>query len=389
VLFAVNALAVRASRVVGRSWVGIRRRTHRPPRRTDVAVRVDGPPWLTQLLAPTVAVITDRRAHVTAPVIEASASDFVPFVQAMLSNPVKRRWPEGLPDAFASRARSASLHGVQPLLQPEDSDMLRQWTDATAEAHIAFRLAHRITADEVVDAQMRCAGLAVRRNDRAVTVVCVTMRPERFEAMLACFDRQVHHDKRLVVITNSSKFEENGIERCVANRSDVTVIEAPETMSLGACLNIGIDMTTTRYFAKFDDDDEYGPHYLHDLLAAHRFAGAGVVGKHCYHAYIADRDLALLRFPGREYSYTPYLAGGTLVIDLERTNGIRFPEVSIGEDQGFIAACHRHGIPTFGADRFNFVQMRHDRNTWNPPIKQYLGSCVPLGHGLRTELVDV
>lgn len=101
------------------------------------------------------------------------------------------------------------------------------------------------------------------------------------------------------------------------------------------------------------------------------YARAGVVGKHSYRAYLADHDLALLRFPGREYTYTPCLAGGTLVIDLGRTNGIRFPDVSIGEDQGFIAACHRHGVPTFGADRFNFVQVRHGGNTWNPPIEQF------------------
>jgi len=385
----VNQLSVRASRVVGRSWTEIRRRTYRPRQRTDVAVRVDGPAWLAELFEPTVQVITGPRVAVGAPVVEASVDDLAPFVQVMLSNPIRRRWPAGLPRPFADRAHTASRVGVDPLVEPGDPESLHRWASATREAHGAYRRAHAVTADDVVDAQMRCAGLPVRSGDRAVTAVCVTMRPERFEAMLACFDRQVHDDKRLVIITNSSRFDVRAIEQRLSDRDDVTLVEAPESMSLGACLNIGIEMTDTRYFAKFDDDDEYGPHYLHDLLLAHRYARAGVVGKHSYHAYISDRDLALLRFPGREYTYTPYLAGGTLVIDLSRTNGIRFPDVSIGEDQGFIAACHRHGIPTFGADRFNFVQVRHGENTWNPPIEQYLRSCAAMGEGLQTDIVHI
>ena len=42
----------------------------------------------------------------------------------------------------------------------------------------------------------------------------------------------------------------------------------------------------------------------------------------------------------------------------------RFEPISIGEDRAFIRACHRRGISTFSADRFNFTQVRSGDNTW-------------------------
>jgi hypothetical protein len=70
------------------------------------------------------------------------------------------------------------------------------------------------------------------------------------------------------------------------------------------------------------------------------------------------------------------LAGGTLVVDRERTGDLAFDDVSIGEDRRFLAACHRRGVSTFSSDRFGFVQRRNDRNTWSLPNDEFLVGCL-------------
>jgi hypothetical protein len=150
-----------------------------------------------------------------------------------------------------------------------------------------------------------------------------------------------------------------------------------------------MDATTARFIAKFDDDDHYGPGYLADALRAHSFAGAGVVGKHTYYAHLATTDETVLRFPTHEFRYSSTLAGGTLVIDRSRTGGLRFPDISLGEDRAFLKACHRRGVSTFSADRFNFVQRRADDNTWAVSRQDFLIGTVPVGPGLPLDAIDI
>ena len=133
-----------------------------------------------------------------------------------------------------------------------------------------------------------------------------------------------------------------------------------------------MEHTDARFVAKFDDDDLYGPQYLTDALRAHRYAGAGVVGKHSYYAHLPESGETILRFPGHEFRYSSTLAGGTLVIDRDRVGDLRFPDRSVGEDRAFVAGCHRRGVATFSADRFNFSQGRGTDNTWTIDRGEFL-----------------
>ena len=55
---------------------------------------------------------------------------------------------------------------------------------------------------------------------------------------------------------------------------------------MGECLNVGLASTDARFIAKFDDDDHYGDHYLHDALLVHRYVDAAIVGKKTFFAYL-------------------------------------------------------------------------------------------------------
>ena len=191
-----------------------------------------------------------------------------------------------------------------------------------------------------------------------------------------------------MLVPTGSGWDREATEVAVRELDRGTVIWGAEEASLGEALNHGIGATGARFIAKVDDDDHYGPHYLADALRAHGFAGAGVVGKHSYYADVEETEERLLRFPGHDFSYGSTLAGGTLVIDRERVGDLRFDHVSLGEDRAFIHACHRAGVSTYSADRFNFVQHRGSANTWQVGAELYLAGCSPVDADAPEHAVD-
>jgi len=209
------------------------------------------------------------------------------------------------------------------------------------------------------------------RAEEDVTVVCVTNRPEQLDAAIANFTRQRHRGTRFLLITNTSSFDRALVAARLATVEGAEARHVDAGASLGTCLNLGLDVAATRFVAKFDDDDHYGAEYLGDMVLAHRFADAAVVGKHSHYASFEDGS-AHLRFPGREFEYTSWVAGGTLLIDRLRIGAVRFEDRCLCEDGAFLASCERAGLGVFAADRFNYVQRRTGANTWAVDRATYL-----------------
>ncbi len=238
----------------------------------------------------------------------------------------------------SARSALASLGG------PSRSDTVA-WTAETADRHDDYRRAHPLA-------------------DGRVAVVCVSMRPQMLDVVVANIVHQHDVETDVVFVANSREFDMEVVESAFADVDGAVIVQPAQGTSLGSALNLAMETTHARFVAKFDDDDLYGPHYLADALRAHGYAGAGVVGKHSYYACISETGATHLRFPGNEFRYSGTLAGGTLVIDRDRIGEQRFDDISLGEDRAFLAECHRRGFSTFAADRFNFIQMRTGVNSW-------------------------
>jgi hypothetical protein len=217
---------------------------------------------------------------------------------------------------------------------------------------------------------------AIEPLDDDVAIVCVSNRPDRLTDVIANVQRQRHDRLELVYVDNSGSADlaavSSAFESAPWHVRKCTFLSRSPEISLGHCLNAAFQRTDARFVAKFDDDDYYGVDYVTDALRAHRYAGAGVVGKHTYYGHLLETDEYVLRFPGHEFSYSSTLAGGTLVIDRDRVGDQRFRDISIGEDRAFIVDCHRRGISTFSADRFGFLQARGNDNTWATDRQSYL-----------------
>lgn len=256
-----------------------------------------------------------------------------------------------------------------------DEDEHRSWVSATAQSHVGYRTA----LDELVGESARSA----------TAVICVTQRPGLLGAAIANYERQRHRDRELIIVTNSAAFDEAETRARVEAVPGARVVRTEPERSLGSCLNLAVDMTSAELVAKFDDDDHYGANYLADAVLAQRVLGAAVVGKHSYFAHLLTSDRTVLRFPGHELIESRFLAGGTLLFSRAVVGDVRFPDVSLREDGGFLAACWRRGLAVYAADHFNYVQRRGTHNAWEISDEAFARDALDLGPGERLDLVDV
>ncbi len=205
--------------------------------------------------------------------------------------------------------------------------------------------------------------------DQSVSAVVPTMRPERLDHVLDFIAAQSHEDLELVLVTHgfehdaadvTRRAEERGMRAPVLRRADAS-------LTLGACMNLGVEAASGRYIAKMDDDNVYAEHYLRDLVRAFEYTEAVVVGKWAHYAHLTASGATLLRFPDAEHRYVKLVQGGTLVLPRDVARSEKFEDLPRRVDTTFLDKVRAAGGKVYAADRFNFVSVRSaspDGHTW-------------------------
>jgi spore maturation protein CgeB len=227
----------------------------------------------------------------------------------------------------------------------------------------AHTFSHRV--DTVLAAVSRPASSAPPR----ISVVVPTNRPEMIDNVLANVARQVHPSLQLVLVLHGIDRDPAAVAAAAkgAGIEDVTALAAPASLSLGACMNLGVEASAGDYIAKMDDDNYYGAHYLSDLVRAFSYTDAGVVGKWAHYVWLEGERAVLLRFAAAEHRYNDKVQGGTLLIRADIARSVRFEDIPRAVDTTFLARCEARGIRVYSADRFNFVSIRRSdtgSHTW-------------------------
>lgn len=211
-----------------------------------------------------------------------------------------------------------------------------------------------------------------------VSVLAVTNRPGQLEHLVEQVAQQTGVERQLQFVTHGFRADEAVLKHARDLGIDsVELLEAPQSWSLGECLNEGVKRADGDVCAKMDDDDLYGEYYLHDLLRARAFSGADVVGKHAHYMYLAGTDATLLRFPWMEHRFTDRVMGPTLTAGRDVFVAHPFEHVSRGEDTAFLSSVTAAGLRIYSADRFNFTQMRHGTvggHAWSAGDRELLAS---------------
>jgi hypothetical protein len=221
-----------------------------------------------------------------------------------------------------------------------------------------------------------------------VTVLAPTNRPEYLDHLLRNFTRQRDVSANLIVLTNSARFDRAEVDRRLESIEGARAIHLAEGMTMGECLNAGLSATDARFIAKFDDDDHYGAHYLHDALLVHRFADAAIVGKKTFFAYLEDADETILRSPGNEFTAANRVSGSTMLLDRTTFPDVRFAALNLGEDIDLCEQATQRGLVVFSADRFNYVAVRRrdtSTHSWTISQADYRAGAVRVAAGLSLD----
>ncbi|MPZ88442.1 MAG: methyltransferase domain-containing protein [Nitriliruptorales bacterium] len=245
-----------------------------------------------------------------------------------------------------------------------------------------------------VDALLETVGLGTARPVPLVSAIVPTNRAGQLDHAIASIARQRYRPLELVLILHGLEVDPGAVERQAraAGIGQVTVVPAPASLSLGHCLNLGIDLARGDYLAKMDDDNVYAEDYLTDLVSAFTYTDAGVVGKLAHYAHLASRNVTLLRFADEEHRYADLVQGGTMVIDSRIARRLRFRDLATGEDTDFLRRCRREGVRIYAADRFNFVSVRQadpSMHTWKVSDDDLLTGSTVEFYGPAPEHVTV
>ncbi len=257
------------------------------------------------------------------------------------------------------------------------------------EGHLAYRYVHENhTYRHRMDDVFRSVGIEPTGTDRpAVSVLMPTMRPENVALCLENFAKQTYENKELVLILNNAEFDLDAIRKTSESIPNVQVIHVDGRVTLGECLNRGVEASSGKYVAKMDDDDLYGDRYLADAVLAASFSDADVVGKGAFFTYFEESDTMALAEVTREHTFSFFVTGGTLFIRADVARKNPFDSVSLREDTNFLHAAARAGCRIYSADRFNFVRMRSSRLSDHAdptPDAEFLRKC-----RYRTEGLDL
>ncbi|MGH3469249.1 MAG: glycosyltransferase, partial [Thermocrispum sp.] len=212
-------------------------------------------------------------------------------------------------------------------------------------------------------------GSSTERPARSVSAVAPTNRTHEIGNIVDNMGRQAYPDLELVLVLHGLDTDDADLRAQAADKGvkNLTIVHADPSLTLGSCMNLGIDAASGSYIAKIDDDNFYGAHYLTDLMAAFDYTDAGIVGKWGHYVWLRSTDAVVLRYPDAEHTYERRIQGGTMLIDGELARTKRFSDIPRAVDSDFLDRAIADGVRIYSGDRFNFVSVRgSDRtsHTW-------------------------
>ena len=226
-----------------------------------------------------------------------------------------------------------------------------------------------------------------------VSVLLATRRPAMLSQALAAVARQTYPRLQLSLALHGPDGAFAGAEEQVAALSvPARLVRVPSVASLGEVLNEATAAAAGTLLAKMDDDDLYDAEHVWDLVLAHAYSGAQVVGKGFEFAYLAASDRTYCQAGGHSEAYsTGFLAGGTLLIardDLARVGG--WGPRQAGVDTALISAVLRAAGSVYRTHGAGFMLVRHGvGHTWEAGDAHFLLNAKRIAPGCAPALAGI
>lgn len=250
------------------------------------------------------------------------------------------------------------------------------------------RWQHRVTRDVLERHTYRArlsriaADLGVEADPPAkprVACLLVSMRPWLLDACIERFQNDVYPEKELIIVVHGSPTTAREMAARAVGAGKVQVHQLGKSRSLGACLNYAAQQTDAPFWAKFDDDDLYGPRYLTDMMLYQQVADSSLLAKPPAFIYLEGPDelrwhpqrasRAWTHHPAKGSDLTAGIAGGTLLGKHSLLQETPFSELRRGgSDSDFVLRARQAGHDLLVTDPFNFAFFRSARagfHTWD------------------------
>ncbi len=232
------------------------------------------------------------------------------------------------------------------------------------------------------------------RSTPSVSVLLASNRPTDVVFAARQVAAQVDVDAELIVGLHGAHMPARLSEEIrTAFPGEVQVEHFPDDLLLGEVLSALTAKAAGDYVTKWDDDDWYGADHLADLIRAHRYSGAVLVGKAAEFVRLDDLDITIRRWAHGSETYSTTIAGGTLLTSREALQEVGWAAVPRQVDRRLIDAVADHGWPIYRTHGFGYVLRRregsHSRHTWQASDSYFLRTSVDQWPGLALAEADV
>lgn len=230
-----------------------------------------------------------------------------------------------------------------------------------------------------------------------VSILAPTRRPDLLKALFETVGNQTYPRVELVLALHGDGFgDDAGLKELVSsNDYPIQIVRVDGAEPLGVVLNSALDASSGSLITKMDDDDYYSSEHITDLVLAHEYSAAELVGKSAEYVYLARidktvRDRQRQRFSER---YIPFVgvSGGVLIIsrhDLDTAGGWRrVPrrvDIALAQD---VTAAGGRIYWTHGA---GYLRVRHgDEHTWTVDDSHFLGRASEVRDGCDLDFASI
>ncbi|MGW4406185.1 glycosyltransferase [Nonomuraea sp. NPDC004702] len=207
------------------------------------------------------------------------------------------------------------------------------------------------------------------------SVLLATRRADMVPFALRQIARQRDAQLEVVLALHGVPREHPDVAAALADfGGPLTVYEADPAAVFGEVLNEAAARASGSFLLKMDDDDWYGPDFLADLLLAHAYSGAQVVGTVPEFVYLASIDVTVHRSQVTE-QITSFVAGGTILVErsaFQAVGGFRPLRRSV--DTQFQEALQAAGGQIYRTHGLGYILRRGpaSAHTWQEPIGTFL-----------------
>jgi len=208
----------------------------------------------------------------------------------------------------------------------------------------------------------------------SLSLVLVSRRPELVRDLVRRLATVDYPDLEIVVGVHGGPAPEGLTE--AAGHRHLVVREFPAEKVFGSVLEDAWACASGELVSKVDDDDYMSDAHVRDLVMAHGYSGATLVGKSTTVVYLEAVDTTVRRLFGVRESFTHRVAGSTFLLspaDLAGVGG--WPHVPRAVDTELIAAIRRAGGSIYQPHDIGYLYRRASDpsgHTWHTGIDHFL-----------------